>query len=259
MAEITSDPLSQIPLIISLKYEDTKLAIGTGFFYKRNEHLFLISNWHNFSGRDPTSKETLSANKGVPNKVSCYMCLNEKYILREWVDFVLSENQEAKWLQHPTLGSQIDIGALPVEVSKKFKPIILNERKFDDMRFGVSHDVYVLGYPLGLIDKFGLPIWKRASVATEPGTSDPYFLVDTATRAGMSGSPVIFRYRGFYKQDTESAVISTNDWFGEGDKFVGVYSGRLGVNEVEAQLGIVWKSHLIDEIIDGNVTANVDL
>lgn len=36
-------------------------------------------------------------------------------------------------------------------------------------------------------------------------------------------------------------------------KFLGVYSGRLGKGEMEAQLGVVWKASLLDEIIDGNV------
>lgn len=71
----------------------------------------------------------------------------------------------------------------------------------------------------------------------------------------MSGSPVLFRYRGFYRHDKDSDTIADADWFGEGDMFVGVYSGRFGASSVEAQLGIVWKSHLVDEIIDEKVVA----
>ena len=67
----------------------------------------------------------------------------------------------------------------------------------------------------------------------------------------MSGSPVIHRYRGFYKNDLETQEPKPDDWFGEADNFVGIYSGRLGASELEAQLGIVWKPHLIDELIDG--------
>lgn len=72
----------------------------------------------------------------------------------------------------------------------------------------------------------------------------------------MSGSPVIFRYRGFYKNNPEAQEMADGDWFGEGDMFAGVYSGRLGASTVEAQLGIVWKAHLIDEIIDAQKTAD---
>lgn len=32
-------------------------------------------------------------------------------------------------------------------------------------------------------------------------------------------------------------------------EILGVYSGRIGASEVEAQLEIVWKVHVIDEIV----------
>jgi hypothetical protein len=34
-------------------------------------------------------------------------------------------------------------------------------------------------------------------------------------------------------------------------RFVGVYSGRLGHGELEAQLGIVWKAKAVDEVVQG--------
>ena len=39
-------------------------------------------------------------------------------------------------------------------------------------------------------------------------------------------------------------------------KLVGVYSGRIGVDDenIKAQLGIVWKSDVIDEIISQRIT-----
>jgi hypothetical protein len=37
-------------------------------------------------------------------------------------------------------------------------------------------------------------------------------------------------------------------------EILGVYSGRIGASAIEAQLGIVWKTHVIDEIISGAMT-----
>jgi hypothetical protein len=34
-------------------------------------------------------------------------------------------------------------------------------------------------------------------------------------------------------------------------EILGVYSGRIGASAIEAQLGIVWKTHVIDDIIAG--------
>lgn len=256
MAIVATDPFSQVPVFIKMKFGTTELAVGTAFFYRRNGGLFLVSNWHNFSGRDPATRQPLADHRGVPDTVSCYMCLNAPVIKREWSDIPLIENECPAWYHHPSFGSGVDIGVLPVSLNDKFKAIVLNDIPYEQMTLRVSHDVFVLGYPLGIMNSHGLPVWKRASVASEPGTSSPTYLVDTATRSGMSGSPVLFRYRGFYKNDPQSTAPADDDWFGEGDMFAGVYSGRLGASSLEAQLGVVWKPHLIDEIIDGHVKAD---
>lgn len=234
-----------------MKNGATEIALGTSFLYRRNDQLFVVSNWHNFSGRDPTTKQPLSGHAGVPDSISLYVCLNGQYIQREWLDVPLIGANGPTWYEHPNFGSKSDVAALPITLDKKYKAIVVNEMPQTSMVLRVSHDVFVLGYPLGLVNSHGLPVWKRATVASEPGTSEPFFLVDTATRSGMSGSPVIHRYRGFYKSDPEAEAVKPHDWFGEGDNFVGVYSGRLGKSQLEAQLGIVWKPHLIDEVIDG--------
>ena len=256
MPRITTDAYSQAPLFIKMRFGETELAVGTAFFYRRNGNLYLVSNWHNFSGRNPETGQPMSTHGGVPDNIQCYACANKPFIERNWLDLKLQEDGVPLWLHHPRLGPQVDIGVLPVSLKENFRAIVLNELASTSMRLSVSNDVFVIGYPLGLLGEQGLPIWKRASVATEPGTSAPNFLIDTATRPGMSGSPVILRYRGYYKQDTSSSTPSDDDWFGEGDMFVGVYSGRLGASEVDAQLGIVWKTHLIDEIIDGRRCAD---
>lgn len=256
MSKISTDPFSQAPVFVKMKFGETELASGTAFFYRRNGALYLVSNWHNFSGRNPETKQPLSQHGGIPDKISCYACLNEPYIKRAWLDFSLQTDAKANWFEHPLHGSRIDVGVLPVVLSDRYRAIVLNELSLTKMTLKISLDVFVLGYPLGLLGAHGMPIWKRASVATEPGTSEPKFYVDTATRSGMSGSPVILRYRGFYKNNPEAQEIQDDDWFGEGDMFVGVYSGRLGASAVEAQLGIVWKAHLIDEIIDAQKIAD---
>jgi len=250
---VRTDPYSQAPLFIKMRFAATELATGTAFLYRLNDELYLISNWHNFSGRNPETQEPLSALGGLPNNLLCYACLNLPYIKRAWLELPLERDGAPLWFQHPTQGCKVDIGALPVAMPENFRAVVLNDLPSTPMDLRVSHDVFVLGYPLGLMAEHGLPVWKRASVATEPGTSSPNFFIDTASRPGMSGSPVLFRYRGFYKHDSGSPTVSKDDWFGEGDKLVGVYSGRLGASSLEAQLGIVWKAHLIEEIIAGRV------
>jgi hypothetical protein len=110
----------------------------------------------------------------------------------------------------------------------------------------VGKEVFVLGYPFGqLALRLSLhPIWKRASIATELDylvEHLPMFLVDTASRSGMSGSPVIY-VAGQFQQ------------------FVGVYSGRYGADDLnDVQLGRVWRAPLVQEIIDNGVCGTREL
>jgi hypothetical protein len=74
----------------------------------------------------------------------------------------------------------------------------INNMGSPDLLVGIGMDVFVLGYPFGP-GKTGLPVWKRGSIASEPDLVpqvENYLLVDTASRPGMSGSPVILRTYG---------------------------------------------------------------
>jgi len=121
-----------------------------------------------------------------------------------------------------------------------------------DLLVTIGMDVFVLGYPFGT-GKTGLPIWKRGSIASEPDLVphvESYLLVDTASRPGMSGSPVILRTY-FIHVTQENEITATP---GAANKFIGVYSGRLHTQDpLEAQIGMVWSATYIDEIIDGGL------
>ncbi len=120
----------------------------------------------------------------------------------------------------------------------------------------VGDDISIIGYPrgihTGINEDLPLPIWKRATVASEPmvPVDDlPLMLVDTATREGMSGGFVIARqHRGTLPPDQNGTIISLVN--GEITRFVGIYTSRdKGVDEFEAQIGRVWnREHIIDII-----------
>ena len=64
----------------------------------------------------------------------------------------------------------------------------------------------------------------------------------------MSGSLVLAKHLilGPYKTADGS---ESNTLIAIKDSILGVYSGRLGADEVQAQLGIVWKRQVVDEIV----------
>jgi hypothetical protein len=76
----------------------------------------------------------------------------------------------------------------------------------------------------------------------------PKILIDTATRSGMSGSPVLVIHRGLHRERSAPDRWSV----GTAKAFAGVYSSRVG-DSTGLQLGTVWKASVIDEIIDGEI------
>ena len=88
------------------------------------------------------------------------------------------------------------------------------------------------------------------------GLGQPYLLVDSASRPGMSGGPVIRRSWGNHL--VESVVAPRDDTVAT--KVIGVYSDWLGTKDKQdTQLGMVWPISLVEEIIAvGNRDSDFD-
>ena len=171
---------------------------------------------------------------------------------------LINENSIASWWSHPTLKHKIDIGVLPLpkSLSDNFPFVLGDKAKLnDDIKILIGDEVMLWGFPKGLSKQLGLPIWKRGTIASEPELQFdnlPIFIVDAATREGMSGSPVVSRSHGLYQSMEGNYVMGD----GITHKFLGVYSGRYASkDELDAQLGRVWHGSLINEIISGKTPA----
>ena len=254
MPAIDEFSLTTVP--IDLYFNEQLLSKGTAFTWERDSKHYLITNWHNVSGRDPNTDNHLSATAAEPNVL--YGMFNakgqnigHKHQLRI---HIRQDSGEVGWLVHPTHKRGIDVVAIPLvgDFVSSIHFYSLNKMGSADLLVTIGMDVFVLGYPFGT-GKTGLPIWKRGSIASEPDLVphvESYLLVDTASRPGMSGSPVILRtYYTHVNQKGEVAITS-----GAANKFIGVYSGRLHTQDsLEAQIGMVWAGTYIDEIIDGGL------
>jgi hypothetical protein len=225
---------------------------------------YLITNWHNVCAWDPVRDKALSERAFTPNRFDFVIELRQdlgdgriKRDRRQAMINLYDENGDAKWLEHPKFGRRVDVIALRIgdigDAALLNRPLNACE-EFTDFAVIVGDDAFVLGFPSGLEGGPGLPIWKRASIATEPHydlDGLPKLLVDTATRKGMSGGPAIAVRRGWTMprggQGPADAILGTSQ------TFLGVYSGRVGDDPLGVQLGIVWKFPVIDEIILGRV------
>jgi len=174
-----------------------------------------------------------------------------------------NEASESLWFQHGEQGQNIDIAVIPVDISAlpdNIKVYAYGDIISDDLiSFNAGHDVFIVGFPrgIGLNDVF--PIWKRGSIASEPvfGVEGfPGFLVDSATREGMSGSPVYRRTWNIANYEDRSTTMSP----GVFTRLLGIYSGRYGANdELLAQIGRVWSVELINDVIDNRIAGTYEI
>jgi hypothetical protein len=154
-------------------------------------------------------------------------------------------------------GQSIDLAALalPEDARVHFRAMSKSIGVFEPY-LEVGAEVFILGFPRGLKPTGNLPIRKRGSIATEPYFhayyTDPSFLIDAATREGMSGSPVVARAITKQEMDKIRAPLAADTRIIQhrGLSLVGVYSGRIGVKDaLEAQLGKVWRPELIHQML----------
>ncbi len=260
MKTVGIDPLSYsaIPIALKLKETDAILAFGTAFIYEFESKFYLITNWHNVTGINPITGKQAGNHGGIPDLLEFKLQI-EKSPNIKWKSFQLNlyENNESDWFVHPEHKQQVDVVAMELEIPENFLGIIrpINKNSFDDYKLEISDDVFVLGFPYQSKGLGSFPIWKKGSIATEPDLDVKYLpliYIDTANRSGMSGAPVIYRRTGIH--GGLNNVITPNMKIGRIQGFVGIYSGRImGKSELEAQLGMVWKKEVIEDIIKGRL------
>lgn len=179
----------------------------------------------------------------------------------------------ANWMVHPTAGEQVDLIAIPLDGLIERDVLVaetlarpINEFGSKRLQAFIGDELMIVGFPRNL-HSHGLPLFKRATFASEPtlfedkipvadGSNPRQVLVDSATREGMSGSPVIHVKRSMilrgHGDDEFDDLLDSH-------KFYGIYSGRLidvdedpTVNDFfAAQIGIIWPSPLIDRVVQG--------
>jgi hypothetical protein len=168
------------------------------------------------------------------------------------------------WYEHPEYKHKVDVVIIPVNDIREIGSLSANDPslQLSQIRLRPGFDVFVLGFPRGISGGSNFPIWKRGSIASEPDFDIdglPKIFIDTATREGMSGSPVYAQQIGYWF--SEGVTNQNEAVIGEGKRFLGVYSGRVGDDSFKAQLGIVWKPSVIEEIIQAAMvgTSSFDL
>ena len=206
----------------------------------------LVTNRHNFTGRDNITGELLHKECAIPDHA--VVTMHGPHEVHYHIDLADHANPEAPaWTEHPTLGARADIVALPVkEMTNIVGEINSVSLENDWHRWDVGSELHVIGYPYGQIGG-PFPIWSKGFIASEPDVDVsglPVFFIDCRSRPGQSGSPVFAHIRA-------GAVVEHKGQEWQAKKpmnyFVGVYSGRL---RSDSDLGLVWKRSCIEELVN---------
>jgi len=287
------DPLSYVSLRIRMYFNTEELAVGTAFVYLYNEKPYLVTNWHNVSGREPSTLIAKHSQLALPNQFCVeipFVSLNQENFSISWEPHPVliyrdhgDSPTEAIWYEHPEHGYKVDVIAIPVDEDGVFSPLksiwyeqtntqsksehtvssrttaicAVNDSSLNlkKVRLRPSLDVFILGFPTGMSGGGNFPVWKRGSIASEPDLDIdglPKMFIDTATRKGMSGAPVYVQQTGRWLSEEKDNLGNFQQVLGEGRRFIGVYSGRVGDDNFQAQLGIVWKPSTIEEVIQSS-------
>lgn len=152
-----------------------------------------------------------------------------------------------RWLEHPVLRGGADVVALPLEHTENVQFYELDiGLAASSISVGTGDPVSIVGFPFGLAQEAGLPIWKTGTVASDFNTNytgKPVFLVDTTSRPGMSGSPVYAVRTGAYRNTSDLLVMEST---GSAKKFLGIYSEQ----SIAAEIGGVWKAEVVIALYD---------
>ncbi len=209
------------------------------------------------TGVNPITGKALHAEGLLPNLLRVHYkqwvdITNKNVVLSQHLDLPLYHDGAPAWFEHSTRNN-VDVVAIPLSLAdfKDFANECINSVDQEaGLEVCAGMDCFILGFPERMIGAGNTPIWKRGSIASEPYQQHPY-LVDSATREGMSGAPVIARHTGIFGM--KGGKLTGSEIIGTVEKFIAIYSGRIGDDALGFQLGRAWQSNVLDDILHGKL------
>jgi S1-C subfamily serine protease len=204
---------------ITTFHQQQALTNASGFFFRRDEQLFLVTSRHVLF--DEPSQH-------APDRIEIELHINPDNLAESTAFSIpLYAYGQRVWRQGLDTAGAIDVAVVAIDgaalpktgVYRAFTPRHLPER-FDQVEVGSS--LLVVGFPLGFQDSLHhMPVVRQAIVASSFGLrfqGEGYFLTDARTHRGTSGAPVVMRVAA---QDFASSDLP---WM-----LLGVHSARLDV------------------------------
>jgi S1-C subfamily serine protease len=230
--------LLKITTVIICKEGRKNIGSGTGFFFRDNNQLYLVTNRHVFIDEEKNF---------FPDKVIIKLNTDEHNLtVSKEVSYDLYVEEEQKWLEL----KGVDLAILPIKDPEGCILAALARENIAprSLKLGLGEQVIVIGYPRGFYDDLNnLPITRNATIASAYGINfkgNQFFLIDSVLHPGTSGSPVITVPKNIISSPGGGmSIAAVPQW-----SFLGINSGSYG----DLQLNTVWYAQLVIEIIDKN-------
>lgn len=234
---------------------------ATGFIIKKNNQLYLVTNWHVVAGRNQDDGELNSFGaepthlEAIGRDLKLSIDLYDKAGNKKWLEYPVLKTLDDSNIKVP----EVDVVLLPIQGVNL--PIFELEKLKKNMIIVPAQPISIIGFPFEDSIKLsnGYPVWITGFIASEPNINiqnKPLLYINAAGYSGLSGSPVIVRTFG-------TMIDKNGNFFGNQhhyDEFVGIYSGRVPTNRKnddsnkdDLVICRVWKSEVIQQILDQKV------
>lgn len=196
------------------------LTGATGFFFRRDARLFLVTSRHVLvdtpSGHHPDHVQITLHTDPVDLTRSTRLAVP------------LYRDGKSVWRQAQDSGGDIDVAALELDAASLPQGATLCAFTLDHLQgaleeIGIGRQLLVIGFPLGFFDTLhNLPVARTAAVASAFGVrfqGQGLFLTDARMHRGASGAPVVLH---------DPAGDPALPW-----KLLGIHSARLDMRTRE--------------------------
>lgn len=216
----TVDALLLTATRITTFAQSRELTHASGFFFRRDGRLFLVSNRHVFAD---------AATSHFPDRIEIGLHTDTQDLTRhDAVSLALYSAGARQWREAFDVGGTVDVAVL--EIPPGALPPNASLRAFDeshlparDDEVGIGDALVIVGFPLGFHDTVHhLAVARNASVASAYGIRfqrQGCFLTDARTHRGSSGAPVVRRCAD------ERSPGSRLPW-----RLLGVHSTRMDIS-----------------------------
>ena len=205
-------------------FDGERLLTGaSGFFFERDERLFLVTSRHVLID-EPSNH--------FPSRIEVELHTDAVNLTRSvGLSVLLYRDGKSVWHAGRDSGGDIDVAVIELDRSALPPSVVLHcftpahlQQSLQEVEVGSS--LLVVGFPLGFHDTLHhLPVVRHAVIASSFGLrfqGQGFFLTDARTHRGTSGAPVVMR---------NAAADGPLPW-----KLLGVHAARMDVGSRDLQL-----------------------